>query len=88
MTYAQTRKGKAQRGHSLSFNIARMLLLLCSSTLFQVFLVTVAELINTTCGINKLNLTCVERVRCVRDFKLVQRILNTINNYGFFCVSG
>ena len=36
--------------------------------------VTAHKLIHTTGGINQLHLTCVEGVRCVRDFHLVYRI--------------
>ena len=41
--------------------------------------VSLIEFINTTCCINKLHLTSVEWVRCVRDLEFYYRVLNALD---------
>ena len=53
------------------------LLLLC---------VSLVELINATCSVDELHLTCVEWVRCVRDLELNNRILDALDFDGLLCV--
>ena len=46
------------------------LLLLC---------VSLIEFVNATCSVDELHLTCVEWVRCVRDLKFYNWILNALD---------
>lgn len=48
--------------------------------------VSLVELVNATCCVDELHLTCVEWVRCVRDFELYNRISNSIDFDSLLCV--
>ena len=50
--------------------------------------VTAHKLIHTTGGVYQLHLTCVERVRCVRDFHLIHGIGFAVHLDGLFCRNG
>ena len=47
--------------------------------------VAAEELVHATCGVDELCLTCIERVRCVRDFELDKRVCLT---FKFYCLLG
>jgi len=48
------------------------------------FVVTGAEFVDTSCSINQLHLTGIERVRSMRDFQLYKRVFVAIFPfYGF-----
>lgn len=52
--------------------------------LIEVILVTVHELIHTSCGINKFHLTCIERMRCIRNLKFDKWVvLSILHLYRF-----
>ena len=70
------KKRSKQRFDLLPY-VLKELLLLC---------VSLVELINTTCGVNELHLTCVEWVRCVRDLELYNRVLNALDFDGLLGV--
>ena len=69
MAYATTRNAP--------FKIFRLCSLLRSLT------VAAHELINTTCGVNELALTCVERVRGARDFDFYHWVSFA---FEFYCI--
>lgn len=55
--------------------------------LLQTVAVAVHELVHTTCRIYQFGFTCVERVRCVGDFQLYQRIGLAFEFDGFLCAA-
>ncbi len=80
MSYAENRKTKKEAATYAATSepyVLEELLLLC---------VSLVELINTTCGVNELHLTCVEWVRCVRDLELYYWVLNTFDFDCLLCV--
>ena len=63
-------------------NFAVIILLLRSLT------VAAHELIDTTCGVNELALTSVERVRGARDFDFYHWVSFAFELYGVICLCG
>jgi hypothetical protein len=79
---------KAVRRSGQPFQILAVTLFVLVAKLL-VFFVFLAELINTSCCVNQLDLTGIERMRCVRYFKFYQRILFTVFPFdGFFGCNG
>ncbi len=65
---------------------SRFLYLFVRKKLFLSALVPLIEHINASGGIDDLGLAGVERVRCVGDLKLHERIFNTVNGDGLLGV--
>ena len=80
----QIHKKRCPKNRTPSSRQSQRLLVLLIVTLC----VAAHKLIHTTCGVNQLHLTSVERVRCVRDFHLVHRIGFAVHFDGLFCRNG
>ena len=78
-----TKKGVRKNRTPSSKQSQRLLVLLIVT-----LCVAAHKLIHTTCGVNQLHLTSVERVRCVRDFHLVHRIGFAVHFDVLFCRNG
>ena len=59
--------------------------LCCRSFLLLTILVTLVEFVNAAGGVNELDFTGIEGVRCVGNLNLYNRIFNTVNNQSFLC---
>lgn len=65
---------------------AFLLLSLSVRKLFLAVLVSLVEFVDSSGGVNELDFACVERVGCVGDLDFDNRILNSVNNEGLFCL--
>jgi len=72
-----TRPARSILRAGLYLYVLEELLLLC---------VSLIEFINTTCCIDKLHLTSVEWMRCVRDLEFYYRVLNALDLDGLLGV--
>ncbi len=82
-----TRKKRSPHNRQPLLSLKSLQILLCALLIVS-FCVTVHKLIDASCGINQLHLTCVEWVRCVRDFHLVHGIGFAVHLYRLFCRNG
>ena len=55
-------------------------------SLLRSLTVAAHELIDTTCGVNELALTCIERVRGARDFYFYHWVSFAFELYGIICL--
>ncbi len=63
---------------------AFLLLSLSVRKLFLAVLVSLVEFVDASGGVNELDFACVERVGCVGDLDLDNRIFDSVNNEGLF----